>query len=405
MIKKFSKFLLITLIVFMVSTSFLTCFADDEENKINNAEATTGTTEETPSNSDSSIEPEIHYGDLYIFDTDVVMDKLVDGNVFIFANKVEITGQINGSLFVLADTVYYNGACNDLYVAATNLEMTYDSYVARDVKAIGSYIELKSFVNRDVDLMCNTLNLGEGENVPIIYGDLRYTANTEVTVPENVLVSGEATYTTSSSIIDILIGFATCVVTALIIYTIFNKISPKIIEKISTKHFSFIKLLKAFVLGLVSIILITLGFILLVGLYVGIYLAFILLLLFIILCLIAVPTLAISITNALKPALKLEKNSMFYLILALISIILYGIALIPYVGGLLGFIINITSIGLIISSFMPHKELSDEEKSALEETKKIARENKEQRKQEKLEAKAIKKQEKLEAKENKKQNK
>lgn len=400
MLKKFSKFLLFVLVLFVVTSSSLICFADEEHDHEHDSASTSETNGES-----TSTEVEIHYGDLYLFDTNIVMDKMVDGNVFIFGNNVEITGQVNGNLFIFADKVYYNGACNDLYVAATNLEMTYDSYVARDVKAMGSNVTLKSFVVRDVDLLCNTLNLGEGEDIPIIYGNLRYTSNNEITIPEKTLVSGSATYTkpselnnTTSSVTDILIGFATCVFTTLALYVIFKKFATNFIEKTSNQKFNILKLLKAFGIGLISIILTILLFILLTATAIGVNLAFIIVMLFGILCLLSVPTLAISITKILKPILKIEKNSMSCLVLSLVSVILYGITLIPFIGGLLGLIINITAIGLIITAFIPHKELTDEEKAAKEESKK---QSKEKRKQEKLEAKETKKKEKESKKENK----
>ena len=56
------------------------------------------------------------------------------------------------------------------------------------------------------------------------------------------------------------------------------------------------------------------------------------------------------------------------------------------------------AIGLLIYIHMPHKELTEEEKAAIEEAKKQAKEEREKRKQEKLEAKSAKKQEKLKAK-------
>lgn len=428
MSKKISKLLLALLLVIVTLSSFSVSFAEvdgDKTKAVTTSETqgesvATGETEE----SDATAEQEIHNGDLYIFDTDIVMDKLVDGNVFLFGTNVEITGQVNGSLFVFADTikfeeayirysifacansVYYNAVCNDLYVATTDLETTYASIVYRDLKSLSSNAILKAAVGRDVDLICDTLNLGESEDIPIIYGSLRYTANKEMEIPEGVISgNGTVTYTkpsdTASSVIDILVGFCTSIVTVLIIYAIAKKCTPNFSEKLASQKLTPAKLLKAFGLGLGSIILVTIAFILLLTTAIGINLAFILGLLFIVLCLLAVPVATIIITNLLKPALKIEKTSMFYLILALVSIILYGITVIPVVGGILGFIITMIAIGLLIDMYLPHKELTDEEKAVIEEAKKQAKEMKEARKQEKLEAKEVKKQ----AKESKKENK
>ena len=404
MLKKLSKFLILVLLVFVVSSSSLICLADEEHNheEIDTSDEITSTT------------PEIYTGDLYLLGNEVVMDKYVDGNVFIIGNKVKISGQINGSLYVLAnqinfDTslirysifacanyVYYNNTGtyeNNVYIAANKLETTFSSYAARDFKIICSDLTFKSGVGRDADLICNTLDLGEGEDIPEIYGDLRYTANKEITIPENAVI-GSTTYTKQlygNSLIGILISFGTCIVTALAVSIILNKFNPKFVAKISNEKLSVLKIVKAFGIGLATIAIVSILVVLLATTTVGTFLAVILALLSVILYIIAVPTLVIKITNTLKPALKLEKASMFYLVIALVSIILHGITLIPYVGTLLGLIINIIALGLIVNVFLPHKELSEEEKLALEETKKIAKENKEKRKQEKLEVKAEKK--------------
>ena len=114
------------------------------------------------------------------------------------------------------------------------------------------------------------------------------------------------------------------------------------------------------------------------------------------------PILVIKIANTLKPLLKLEKEYMLLLVMALISIILYGINLIPFVVIIFSLLIKITAIGLVVNVFLPHKELSEEEKKVLEETKKLAKENKEKAK---LEAKALKKEKIAKTKTDKKQEK
>lgn len=430
MLKKFSKILLASLLIILTVSSFSVCYADiDGEKTKSVTEGEAVTTSETEK--ETTAEEEIYTGDLYLFDNDIVMDKLVDGNVFIFGSNVEITGQVNGNLFVFANkvsfngsyvrysifacanSVYYNGACNDLYVATNDLEMTYDSYVVRDLKSLSASSIIKAAIGRDADLIGSYVNFGEGEDISVIYGNLRYSTAKEIEIPEGVITeTGSVTYTKPSelensdtSIADILIGFATAIVTVLALYIILNKVAPKFVEKVSNSNISALKLLKAFGIGIATVIIVLIFFVLLIGTAVGAKLAIILALLFAILCLIAVPVLSIKITNLLKPALKIEKNSMFYLILTLVSIVLYGIGLIPFVGTLLGLVIKLIAIGLLVDIYLPHKELTDEEKAVIAEAKKQAKEEKEKRKQEKLELKATKKQEKVESKKAKKENK
>lgn len=418
MLKKFSKLLFLLFTISIIACVSI-CYATDAVTTSETSESTPVTTSETTEDDTN------YYGDLYIFDSNVVIDKVIYGNVYVFANNVEITGQIEGNLFVFAqkvnfngsyvggsifscaNNVYYNGASTYLYSISNKLEMTYDSYVVRDVKVKATELIIKSAIGRDANLIADKINFGEGEDIPIIYGKLNYSAPKQIEIADGIVTDKDTqiTYTKSSSLINILFGFGIAVLSALAIYSILNKVSPNFVNKISErKNICGLKMLKSFGIGLASILLVLLFTILLLLTVVGSKLAFILILLFAVLCLISVPVLSIVITNALKPALKIENKAKFLLVLCLVSIILYGLTIIPYAGIILGLIIKVTSIGMIIAIFLPSKELTDEEKAKIAEAKKQAKEDKEKRKQEKLEAREIKKQAKLEAKEAKKKD-
>lgn len=420
MLKKFSKLLSLLLIILTIS-SLSICYA---------TEAVTTSETDTKSTTTTSATDNIHYGDLYLFDTNVVIDKIVYGNVYVFANTVEITGQIEGNLFVFANTVkldnsvsngglvggsifacantiYYNGACTYLYSVSNNIEMTYDSFVVRDAKLASINANIKAGFGRNVDLNCVHVNFGDSNEIPVVYGNLNYSAIIESEIPEGVILAENPeeniTYTSSFSLAnysikDIIIGFTSCIVTVLLLYFILNKYTTNFKEKIYNKKISALKLLKALGIGLLSLIIVSILSVLLLITAIGSKIAIILILLYVLLCLISVPILTIVITNTLKSTLKVEKTSIFCLILVLVSIILYGITLIPLAGILLEFILKILAIGLLIDIHIPHKELTDEEKAIVAEAKKQAKQNKEKRKEKKLEAKESKKQAKLETK-------
>ncbi len=429
MSKRFSKILLTLLLLIVIITSFSLCFATDGEVSNtateNSSESTTNSTETSTEGTDS--EQEIYSGDLYLFDDKIVMDQLVDGNVFIFGKDVQITGQVNGNLYVLANkvtfgatpeetengieyntyirysifacanSIYYNGACNDLYVATNNLEMTYDSYVVRDVKAVASDIIFKAAIGRDVDLKCNTVQFGENEDNAIIYGNLRYTSGSEANIPEGLINgNGSVSFTplsqknqdTKTSVIDTIINLLTCIITVLAIYWLAKLFAPNFINKLSNNKLSAIDVLKAFGIGILTVMVFIVLLIILSFIAIGWKLAFLLVSLFIALCIVSTPILAIIVANRLKAVLKIKQTS---IVLALVSIVLYGILLIPYVGPILSIIIYLISIGMMVNMLIPRKELTEEEKIAIEEAKKQAIEMKEKRKQEKLQAKEEKK--------------
>lgn len=412
MTKKNFKILLILLVVIATLFSFSFCLADEE-----NTVTTTATTESETTGNDNASQ-EIHNGDLYLFDTKVVMDKLVDGNVYIFGNDVEITGQVKGNLFVCANnlkfdnsyvtysifacanSIYYNGACSDLYAACSNIEMTYDSYIVRDVKIASKDILFKAAVGRNADISCSQINFGEGEDAAIIYGNLNYTASTQVDIPESVIAQDRVTFTqekkeektisAKSIITDALVAIAT----VLVLYLLISKLAPKFAERIENRKLSVLELLKAFGFGLVAWIALIIVVIILLLTQIGVKLAFIVGLLFAVLCLISLPIFTIHLANSLRTVTKADKTYKFYILLALVSLVLYGITLIPFVGGIVSFLLAFIPLGTTILIILPKKDLSDEEKAKIEEAKKHKKELKEKAKQEKLAAKESKKEDK-----------
>lgn len=412
MTKKNLKILLILLVVIATLFSFSFCLADEE-----NTVTTTATTESETTGNDNASQ-EIHNGDLYLFDTKVVMDKLVDGNVYIFGNDVEITGQVKGNLFVCANnlkfdnsyvtysifacanSIYYNGACSDLYAACSNIEMTYDSYIVRDVKIASKDILFKAAVGRNADILCSQINFGEGEDAAIIYGNLNYTASTQVDIPESVIAQDRVTFNQEQkeektvSVKSIIIDGLVAIATVLVLYLLISKLAPKFAERIENRKLSVLELLKAFGFGLVAWIALIIVVIILLLTQIGVKLAFIVGLLFAVLCLVSLPIFTIHLANSLRTVTKADKTYKFYILLALVSLVLYGITLIPFVGGIVSFLLAFIPLGTTILIILPKKDLSDEEKAKIEEAKKQKKELKEKAKQEKLAAKEAKKEDK-----------
>ena len=409
MLKKLSKFLLLSLLIFVLSTSSFSCLADETVKNTN----TVTTTETNTTDEITSIMPEIHYGNLYLFGNDIVMDKYVDGNVFIFGKTVNITGQVKGNLFVFAknlsfdeslimnsifacaDSIYYNAGTleGDFYVATKKLEMTHESFVAGNLKALSSDIIFKSAIGKNVDLLCATLELGTAPYTPIIYGNFNYSTRQEISIPED-LVLGTINYTSSALNILAFIFyiFSTCTLTSVAIYAIVSKCSIlNCIQKHFNAKLSAIKLLKSLGIGLVFILVTLILFKLLLITKIGILLAIILAALFFAIALTSIPTLTIYITNSIKNLLKIEKVYVHYLILTLVNICFISVSMIPSFFGFFGIIssviiislIFISSIGLVVINYIPHKKLSEEEKVSLEEAKKAKKETKNKEKAEK----------------------
>lgn len=418
MIKKISKLLVFSLIILTIISSFSLCFADEADTaattSVDATESTTSTDEQTTEEESQNI----YNGDLYLFNTTIVMDKLVDGNVYLMGNDVTVSGQVNGNLFVLgnnitfdncyvrysiyacANNIYYNGACNDLYATVSNkLEMTYDSYVVRDVKALANNTVFKAAIGRDVDLKTNSIDFGldtDDDKLPIVYGNLRYSANKELqSLTDKGIVEGEVTYSktaennntiSSKSIFNVLLSFLTVIVTALVMYALLKIFKPESIEKLKNSN-SVVGVLKALGVGILTVLAVIIASILLLISSVGSQLALILIAILFIIGLLSTPIVALFVTDILKPLLKIEKTIIYYVVLALIVVILHAITLIPYVGGIVNVIIFFLGYGLIVNGLLPKKEFTPEQLEA----KANKKAEKEKAKLEKAERKAEKK--------------
>lgn len=429
MLQKFLKILSLLVIILILSTLSV-CYG---------TEAITTSQDASQPTTNINLEKSFHYGDLYLSKSKVTIDNIVYGNVYIIANTVEITGQIEGNLFVLcnkliidnsvnngglvggsiyacANNIYYNGACTYLYTIANKLDMTYDSFVIRDAKIAALNSDIRSGIGRDLNLQSINIKFGNETELPAIYGNLNYSSLKKVEIPEGIISpenqkeNPEENINFSNllslnnyNIKNILINVSSSIILTLTVFLILNTFLKNYKEKIYNFDFSALILIKAFGIGLATIIVIPLISILLLLTSVGTILGIILAILFFVLYSISLPVLCIKIANALKPILKLSKLPILLLI-SLISIILYGLSLIPFIGIILYLIIKIISIGLVLYTFLPQRKLITKSETEKTETKKKNKEEKEKRKQEKFEAKVAKKQAKLEAKELKKKD-
>ena len=347
------------------------------------------TNEEATEETDTE-EPEILSDDLYLFDTTVNMDKLVDGNVYICATTANITGQVNGNLYVIAKDVTFDGAyvansificstnttfnaaCNDLYFIGTTLDVSYDSYIARDSRIGGNSITFKGLNYRNMFIDANTINFGEGEEIAAIQGNLDYSAPNELSLPEGA-VSGEVNYnpteinedTTSTNISSIISSVISALIYSIIVYWAFKFFTPKFAENIS--NFSNVKkLLKCGLIGLIALVVIPVAAIILLLSIYGIGASVALLVIYGLMLSIAFAAFCLFITKLVKIKFtKLPEFCLFMILVVILSFTKY----IPYVGSILAYIYGILGFGMIVMSLAKKNTIAPktEETNAIEE--------------------------------------
>jgi len=390
----------ITAIVTIISTF---CYAETEANQTNNTNVeprsqsvTTSTenevtvtdteseeyTSENEENYSSNLEQEVYEGDLFLFDSDVTMDKLVDGNVFIFGNNVTITGQASGnmfifgnnitfdkayvqaSVFICGNNVKFNAVSSSLYCASQKLSIDSQFGVYLDLYSACSTFDFSGIVGRNSFIGANSINLG---NNATFYGDLNYSSSSEIEIPENV-VEGKVNYSkfeeksepTIASYISSLIQLLILVIVTFFIVKLFTK-APGCKECAVLSH-----PFKTFGIGLLSIVTIFVAIMVLLFSMVGAETALVGLGIYLLLFAIAKLIFAISLSRYLCIG-KSNKGIKEFLLTILISVILWALSLVPFIGTIFNMIVTVFGFGIII--YTPLKKKAHCSNKKIESTK------------------------------------
>lgn len=396
MLKRKMKFIIILLAAFLIVSTF--SFATDEgimpisETAEQQPVETNEVQEPTETNeTQTSEQSEIHSGDLYLLDNDIVMDQLVDGNVFIFGNNVKVTGKVNGSLYVCANnltfdkdsyilqsiyacanTIKFDGiAYYDLYASCRQLDMSADSFVQRDLRVVADTLNFKSGVGRNAFVYVNTFNFMK-ESDAIIYGDLTYTASRELELSQE-LVQGNISYKpdieneqnpVSEVILDKAIELCSSLLYVAIVFVLAILLAPKFMEKAST-YITPATSAKSFGIGiLVTIMAVVISFVLLFSV-IGIPVSFAIIALLVLLLSIATAVTSICITYKLKEKFAYSKDYLTYLTLAGVVIVIWVLKLIPYVGGVISFVIKMIGLGIIVYYLLQKNKSNKEVKETV----------------------------------------
>lgn len=393
MLKKKTKFILILLAAFLIVSTV--SFATDEGimpiSETTEEKTIEPRDNETPNETNetqTAEQSEIHNGDLYLFDNDIVMDQLVDGNVFIFGNNVKVTGKVNGSLYVCANnltfdkdsyilqsiyacanTIKFDGiAYYDLYASCRQLDMSADSFVQRDLRVVADTLNFSSGVGRNAFVYVNTFNFMK-ESDAIVYGDLTYTASRELELSQE-LVQGNISYkpdmeneqnSVSEVILDKAIELCSSLLYVAIVFVLAILLAPKFMEKAST-YITPATSAKSFGIGILATIIAVVISLVLLFSVIGIPVSFAIIALLVLLLSIATAVTSICITYRLKEKFAYSKDYLTYLTLAGVVIVIWVLELVPYVGWVISFVIKMIGLGIIIYYLLTKSKSNKEEK-------------------------------------------
>lgn len=388
MSKTKSKILLSILLILTLVSSF--CFATEEPVTTSN-EVISENSEETTEEHDHDEDVTANWinSDLYIAEDVVNVDNVVDGNAFIVGNEVTITGEIGGDLFVVANKlnidggyiysnlfacaneITINGVVYDIYAVCDNFNLATNGFIYRDMKVTASNVNITGNVRRDAYISASNISFAE-ESSTLIYGNLNYSSDSEITIPEGV-VAGEVKYSAGSietennvanTILSYVMDLLQTLVLTFVVALLLIWLTPKFVERVGKMGVgkSFASLGIGFATPIAFVIVSILLLISSIGASIFVIGTFG----FIILAFVGNSVASIFFGKLFTKVLKMEGNVKFVLFTLVSCLILWAISQIPVVGGIFGFIISIFGIGTTIVNMVTKKE-KEEKKTEVTE--------------------------------------
>lgn len=320
------------------------------------------------------------FSNMYVFENESEISQVVDGNVFAFGGTISITGEIYGDLFVMANSltvsedaiihgnifvcaneVSFSGITSDIYGMATNFTLEAPGIVARDVYITSSSVNLNGQIGRDAFLSTESLAFASDAEEVIVQGNLSYTAESEFSIPENV-VTGEVTYTPvqvepADIAWTIISSLLTTAIFALAVIALILWIVPNFKNRASTIIAK--KSWLSFGLGLLVFFgIILVAFLLLLFTYgYGASIAVALIGFLVLIYAIANTVFGMAVGNLIANKFNWNKTWIFILLSVLVVVLIDLISYIPYIGGPISFITSVLGIGIIGINAYKRKDL------------------------------------------------
>ena len=355
--------------------------------------------------------------DVYLMGDNVTIDYVVDGNLFVMADTVTINSKIGGdafimaktinvgdqayifsNLFAMADSIDIKGVVYDVYALAQNFTVS-NGYIYRDAKLCCNTININGTIGRNAFVSCSNINFNTDENDKgIIYGDLTYSTPSELSFDKNI-VNGNVTYKApkvshEKSIREIVASYISdlgaFLAFVIIIWLVCLWVTPKFLD--DTNKFVGKKTLNVLGTGLLTLIALPIACIILLLLQLTAGISLLTVAIYILALIVAKSIFTIVANNYLCSKLNINKNTGIFGMLIVSGVIVWVISELPYVGGIVSFIISVLGLGVLVSAILPEKAKKASDTDKVKETtktdvKKELSENKDTKKDNKKEDK------------------
>ena len=372
---------------------------------------------ENPISTNEPTEDTYKSHDVYLTGDNVTIDYVVDGNLFVMADTVTINSKIGGdafimaktinvgdqayifsNLFAIADSIDIKGVVYDVYALAQNFTVS-NGYIYRDAKLCCNTININGVIGRNAFVSCSNINFNTDENDKgIIYGDLTYSTPSELSFDKNI-VNGNVTYkapkvSPEKSVREIVASYildlGAFLAFVIIIWLVCLWVAPKFLN--DTNKFVGKKTLNVLGTGLLTLIAVPIACIILLLLQLTAGISLLTVAIYILALIVAKSIFTIVANNYLCSKLNINKNTGIFGMLIVSGVIVWVISELPYVGGIVSFIISVLGLGVLVSAILPKKAKKASDTNEVKETtktdvKKEISENKDTKKDNKKEDK------------------
>lgn len=372
---------------------------------------------ENPISTNEPTEDTYKSHDVYLTGDNVTIDYVVDGNLFVMADTVTINSKIGGdafimaktinvgdqayifsNLFAIADSIDIKGVVYDVYALAQNFTVS-NGYIYRDAKLCCNTININGAIGRNAFVSCSNINFNtDGNDKGIIYGNLTYSAPSELSFDKNI-VNGNVTYkapkvSPEKSVREIVASYildlGAFLAFVIIIWLVCLWVAPKFLN--DTNKFVGKKTLNVLGTGLLTLIAVPIACIILLLLQLTAGISLLTVAIYILALIVAKSIFTIVANNYLCSKLNINKNTGIFGMLIVSGVIVWVISELPYVGGIVSFIISVLGLGVLVSAILPKKAKKASDTNEVKETtktdvKKEISENKDTKKDNKKEDK------------------
>lgn len=424
MLKNKTKIIAFLLVLILAITSSFV-YADNETSSENDIALISDTSETKPveTNVENTVstnatsKDSYKNSDVYLMGDNVTIDYVVDGNLFVMADTVTINSKIGGDAFIMAKTINVGdqayifsnlfamansidikGVVYDVYALSQNFTVS-NGYIYRDAKLCCNTININGTIGRNAFVSCSNINFNTDENDKgIIYGDLTYSTPSELSFDKNI-VNGNVTYkapkvSPEKSVREIVASYISdlgaFLAFVIIIWLVCLWLAPKFLN--DTNKFVGKKTLNVLGTGLLTLIAVPIACIILLLLQLTAGISLLTVAIYILALIVAKSIFTIVANNYLCSKLNINKNTGIFGILIVSGVIVWVISELPYVGGIVSFIISVLGLGVLVSAILPKKAKKASDTNEVKETtktdvKKELSENKDTKKDNKKEDK------------------